>query len=333
MTVLFQNNILPIYDKYHLKCNSILVELFQQCNLACEFCCSIDESGKRATKFDKDTILSFIPLIKRTLPYADQSSKFGICVLGGELYQDRFDYSVYDTFYKQLNEITTGYNCFIYTFSNMIFNDRDRVYDLLSSNNIRLNASFDLVGRYPKQKYLEKAIDNILWFADRPIGDSLFNVCLIANRPNMENIINHGINLQYFDILYNHPNIAINFGDYLPVENKLQYIPDDKLIIEFYKHLYDHYPRVQDLQDLFHHKKKHRCNEIYITQTGVEQWHCSTLTNTYINYKNNFYNTLHCFQCPYFKQCAQMCYKSYYNRKACWKKVIYDRISNSNQIG
>ena len=327
MTVLFHNNVLPIFDQNHTKCNSIVVELFQHCNLKCDFCTLSSIPNNKVTKFNPDTILKFIPQIRKSLPYIDTTSKFGICVLGGELFQDQLDYSVYDQFFTQLEYITTGYDCFVEVASNMMFKDREKVLDLVSKHNITLNASFDLVGRFTKPNQIQRAFDNIVWFADHITTDKL-SVCFVAHRLNIESVLNNGENKQYFDKLYNHPNISITFGDYISIDDKPQYNVDDELILQFYQYMFDHYPNIQEIVGLSEDTPKRRCKEIHITQTGIDQGHCSVLANQHTHYKEQFFNNLECLNCDYFKKCSFMCYYGYHNLKACWKKILYNKLNN-----
>nr|DAE70007.1 MAG TPA: Radical SAM domain protein, CteA SAM binding, metalloprotein, SCIFF [Caudoviricetes sp.] len=323
-------NIIPILKQYNHKANSIMVELFQDCNLQCKFCGNCNNNDQHEYHFDEQKILSMVKDIEQCLPCMVEDGDFGISVLGGELFQDKYNYDVYDVFFEKVNHLIKPYSkARLYTFSNFLFKDAERVYKLLKKHNVYINASFDLVGRYTKPYMIPRVLSNIDFFKTRPIGNQQsLSVCITAHKPNIEAIMNKGQNYEAFERLYNDPLCSIVIGDYLPKKNVPEYSNNSQQLADFYLHLLDKYPKISNFISQQHiEKEDKRCNEIYITQRGVHECY-STLNDKHVfEYKKQFINEMHCLTCDHYAYCSKICYRAMAGMNVCWKKLIYNELN------
>ena len=327
-------DIIPILKKHNHKANSIMIELFQDCNLRCDFCGNCNSNDQHEYHFDEKAILKMIDDVAKCLPHMRDDGDFGISVLGGELFQDKYDYRIYDILFGELNNLLKDYpKSRLYTFSNFLFKDAERVYDLLNKHCVYINASFDLVGRYTKPYMVPRVLDNINFFKKRLFPDQKYlSVCVTAHRQNIEAIMHKGENYNTFVDLYNDPLCNIVIGEYLPVKSAPTYTNTAQMLADFYLYLFDNFPKISNFITQSHTESEDkRCNEIYITQRGIHECHSSLNNKHVFEYKKQFISKMHCFSCEYFSCCSKMCYRAIANMDVCWKKLIYDKMIKNNK--
>ena len=318
---------LDLLSHHPEKFNSILVYAFDDCNMACEFCITNAEHNKKV-KYNSETFFDYVEKIKKCMPLMRQDGRFGMTLIGGELFLPKIDISVYDSFFSKLRPIV-GDQCGFQIISNFLFDNPNDVLKLVKKHNIKLDLSFDLVGRYTKPYMIKKVIDNLTKILNYD-PEFKINVIMTNHVKNIQSIMNCGENFDVFLDLYNNPNVKIQLGEYIDMSLWLGHedvwAPSVDQCILFFKHLIDKYPHIKDVEQLKKNLQigclnEYRCGEIYISQTKIG--YC---TDDYLARRNKYIHNHMCWTCKYCKCCSFVCYKGCVDFDVCWKKEIYDYL-------
>lgn len=308
--------------------NSILIYAFDDCNMKCKFCITNAEHSKALVQYNHKTLFDYIEKVRKCLPLMRKDGKFGLTLIGGEIFLPKIDISIYDDFFTQLRPLV-GPNCQFQIISNFLFDKPNEVYALIKKHNIKLDLSFDLVGRYTKPYMVGKVLNNVY---DLLSQDKTYNVNVIMtnHNKNINSIMNHGENFDTFIELYSNPRVKIQLGEYIDMSlwlgSKDEWAPSVEQCVVFFKHLINNYPNIKDVQQLKTNLKlgkltEYRCGEIYISSNKIG--YC---TDDYIARRSKYTFSHACWMCKYFKCCSLVCYKGCVDFNICWKKEIHDYL-------
>ena len=300
----------------------IAIALFGECNLRCSFCV---DNLRFAAKCKPETFKYTIQLFEKAVKYT-QKSNIIVRIFGGELFQDKFDdsiYHAYDDFIKQIISILKdNYKQYsIEIASNLIHNKkRQQVLDLLTKHSIKLNGSFDLVGRFKSKKLARLFVENCQFYVQRNIP---IEIGFVASRENMHAIMHRGENIDIFEELYN--QYSIDFDYYSPNSHDTRQITEEELS-EFILYCYKHYPKLDNIQLLINSYKRqstevYPCPGILIAQNKLIYSCCNfeEASKTYIKNKQ-------CFACPHLNYCPHPCIRLMSGHKGCHVKALFDYL-------
>jgi sulfatase maturation enzyme AslB (radical SAM superfamily) len=318
---------IKIYNRRQLPGDSdrleIIVSLFTECNLKCEFC---GDRYRQLEKPSKQGINLRISHIK-TVVHRLHPKHIDFKIFGGELFQDKYNddiFSMYDMFIGEVvricNDAGITYNLDIST--NAVYKQIDRVISFLKKWNIAVRCSYDVEGRFTKQYQKDLYFRNIALFKSAGIETSIA-VILTSQLVDVVTNSNNPLHEEW-DFLYNTYNISVDYYDpidLLPEEGiskQHDHAPDKYLLNEkqhydFLIYCLDHYPQIELVREFTvnfqsnSRQCKHCIHGVAIT-TNI-YWECCDL------YKISciFVNKKKCFQCKYFNICPGTCNRIFYN--------------------
>ena len=314
-------------------CNDVALMLLGKCNLDCEFCLNkIEESNYHKflnQDFDADLILKYLDSLKVFKEHIMDQHDINLTLFGGELFQDRYDYTIYDQLLTGIEEIFA--DCIDSTslsiFSNFLFKDCNRVVELLNKHadkiDITLTMSFDLVGRYTKPYMIPRVLQNYQFLHDHCLVKP--KVTITGHRLNMEAIMNHGENFETFLKLYNDPKTTITFSNYINNPHAQHYKIDGKLLETFWLYMLKHYPKVSNIQGMLNpipREQSKGCHELIMIGDTLNR--CCNNVATYLN---DYQTKFGCLYCDYYQYCNEICYFSQHNLETCWRKTLFEEIN------
>lgn len=331
---------ITIYSKTQSKINSICLLLFSECNLACEFC---DETYYSSTKYDKTKMPLVVDYIEGIKDVIDDERPVQISMMGGEILQDKFDYTIYEEIISRVKEVLKDKKgVYFNIITNALFRNVQRVIDLLDHTGATITVSTDVCGRYTKPYMIPRVLSNIEALTKAGHKPS---IAMVATKPAIYSIINDTPEAELFKKLYN-DGYFIEFGQYDPRPHATsatrqhkdegdryeKYYATTDEIVDFYKVCYKKYPKVAEIISfknalISREKKRLHCNETWISYwTGPV--YCSD--NFYCT-KMKFLNNL-CTTCKFFSFCNGLCFGSNEIEQRCWKKEVLEYIAEQENI-
>jgi hypothetical protein len=304
-----------VIDRKVIDYAEIVVCLFDHCNLRCAFCPQHHDDLLGASR---DEILAKVPGIVNWINNNTRSKYFKIHIMGGEVFEDIFIeqgfIEIYQDFIDQIkNSVPKEKHVEINFITNLVFQKHQTVLDFLNINNLKVSTSYDPRGRFTAQQF-ETFKNNIEIFKDYI---SMFSV--VTTRQNIEAVIKGD---SYFDYLYQ--NFVCDWDSFIPAiaETAEAMMPSEQELLNFYKHLVDHYPDCINIEYFTGNEKENhmsctRGNSYTILRDGSMPGGCSgavflkdaetkNLESTIILHK--FFDTYDCFSCEYFKKCPFTCF-------------------------
>ena len=227
------------YDPHHF---TLICELFNACNLNCDFC--VKRSSHQDTTTDINYITHILPeSLKNTiLPELVERdvNKLLFNIYGGEIFMDSLSDEYFEA-YKYLAEVFEDMvldklpNCHVEfaTVTNATFKKKERVLKFLEETNGLTNISYDPEGRYLSEEQKELARENTKFFIDH---DKVSMVTATITKPTIEAIITEKDT--FLQDLPKH--ILFDLSYYLPmnVDNE-KLTPSDDDMFRFFKYLLD----------------------------------------------------------------------------------------------
>lgn len=221
------------YDPKHY---TLICELFNACNMNCEFC--VKHVSKPDLSISKDYILNKLPydLEKNILPELRHRkvSTLLFNLYGGELFMPYCIENNFLKYYETLvNKVRDKFsfieNIHVNFVSNGLFYGYENdIKQLLLRLNARLNISFDPVGRYKSDTQRDevlKVIEKMKPFIDL--------ITFTITKPNIDKIISE-------DIFSKFKDYQIDLSYYLPLNNNNERLmPSDENMERFYDYIID----------------------------------------------------------------------------------------------
>jgi organic radical activating enzyme len=310
----------------------IIVTLFELCNLSCLFCPQ-DHSSIEGI----DTIVSKIDQIKSVIDTLLKKGKkdFSIHLMGGELFSDELDDSVFEDYKTLIDSINTycieqNIPVNISVVSNLVWKKKNRVKQFLADTNVSIMTSYDPSGRFDKNS-LEIFKENVVEFKD-----NIVTVNVIITKPTIDKFLKNQI--PFFDYLYE--NFSVYFDQYGPEKNQKFLMATDIQVRDFMIYLVDHWPRVLPVQDYFSKTKSQMtCMDTHTVMPAGKWGGCGQFEQIdkvipiKLVTEQSWLDGYNCLECEHFNRCSLGCFMSNHVRdmrtqKECWLKEVYDYVDN-----
>lgn len=330
--------------KKHSNSAEIEVHLFENCNMACAFCCQ-DHKDEGLTPEGYATklamVLSFIEAKEKNW------DSFSVNLMGGELFQDSLGddyYENYHNFIVAIAEKLAGKRASFCITTNLVFQKCERVWALIkglneSGINLRLATSYDFVARgwTPVQKgYFVKNLDIF--------KEALDSVSITLHALSIRKMVSEKDPL--FEDLYK--RFEVNFDWYIPdLKNDRLFHPSDKECKEALIFLAKNYPECHPVKDYVQNGlNKIQCcsNSRIIVSANNKYSNCQYMDYEQKNFKTplNRHSTVGmfekfsteqgCLACEHFDRCGFYCWVSadYLHRKkdteSCFLSEFFDEV-------
>ena len=334
--------------------------LHTRCNLRCKFCFETKSGGIR-----EDSQLS-IPFIRR-LPSEIKTTilptmhkydirYFNMNIMGGELFSDDIPdeiFKEYETFCKELIRLfeVEDIQVKFTAVSNGIYENYNRITDLLQKFNMRIILSYDPVDRFSCDRQKEMWFNTYHTF--RNCGIKTLVSTLLTKRIMHE----YMYGAPFFE--YIEKDVFIDTNIYVPRLDYQEYLPSDDDIYNFYKWCIDHgFFNLSDINNIM--SRQPVCNQewFFVFQENHRPMLSDCLEGGVIpkdQYYGSFWNKIKmddsnclkykkpcgilkrgCFYCEYFDSCTEMCWTQilfqHYELNECPIKRIYQYMENNSQI-
>lgn len=288
--------------------------VFSKCDLECEYCQNRVEYNNDLHTHLEDTYQS----VKKYIENYSHNT-INITYNGTEMFNSRFDKHTQDTicdYFQKIDTIIRDKNIEpSYTIvTNLMAND----YGLVCLNYlkyrycVRIITSYDMVGRFTDQEE-ERFLHNL-----EKLGvDSIYTV---AHKKNIEYLYNKK-GLDTWNYLYNTYNIELL--DYIDI-GVSGYSVSETDVVEFYKWLYDYYPKiVRKYLDNVTNFYEDCSNCVEIVGKDIVYKRCN-ISDKYQNFVEKF----GCFYCKYFGNCCRPCVCS--TKDVCLYREVRNYVEKSN---
>ena len=131
----------------------IIISAFTECNMACTFCGDRLRLKEKPTKQGFDSRLQML----EANPSLHKRRYNQYKVFGGELFQDKYDdsiYSLYDYFLQSLYSLCASKTIKLSISTNLVCSNLERPLRFLHKYKPDIRCSFDFSGRFTKQRQL-----------------------------------------------------------------------------------------------------------------------------------------------------------------------------------
>jgi hypothetical protein len=304
----------------------IIVCLFDHCNMTCVFCPQEHDSKLGASR---DEIMSKVPSIVNWINENSRSTYFKLHLMGGELFQDEWVDAGFLDHYQDFidairNAVPADKHLVPNFVTNLVFERTDAVKAFLDKNSLKVSSSYDPKGRFNGSQFavfkrnVEIFKPNVEMFS------------IVLTRQNMRAVINGD---EYFDYLYQ--NFTTDWDSLIPAIEGVSetLMPKESEMLEFYKHLVDHYPKCLNItyftEPSYNNKMScTRGNNFTVMRDGSIPNGCSGAVLIREGASKDtwspiivqkFFDQYNCFECEYFKTCSFTCFI-----KNDYKKIVRD---------
>lgn len=313
--------------EHELTEQEIVVSLFTDCNIRCSFCADRDRP------LSKPTAQLFEQRIRqlREVLTMSRSPVVALKVFGGELFQDKYDdsiFALYDQWMTKATKIieSQGRSWTIHFSSNLLFRKFERVASFLNKwGSVR--GSFDLEGRFSKPWMPELYVENMDRLHEQGIGVS---TATVMTKQNMRNIMHHGPNFGPWLQLYEKYPMHFDYyddWDFIPHECGSEKTepqdakPTEREVADFLLFLYKNYPKTLNIQSLLSDKRSYHCSHGFVVGERVS-YECCALDLVF----SQFLKNKRCFCCPHFQRCGFTCTRIFADGDFCHIRYFYDNL-------
>lgn len=315
-----------IIDSKVIDYAEIVVCLFDHCNLTCVFCPQEHDSKLGASR---EEILSKVPDIVKWINANNRSTYFKLHIMGGELFQDEWVNAGFLSHYQELidqirKEVSANKELYFNFITNLVFECTDEVKAFLDKNSLKVSSSYDSKGRFNASQFkvFQRNVEIFKSYIE------MFSIVL--TKQNMRAVINGD---KYFDYLYQ--NFNTDWDSFIPAieSTNESMMPKESEMLEFYKHLVDHYPKCLNITYFTEPSENNkmsctRGNNFTVLRDGPVPNGCSgsvflkdastkDVWSPIIVEK--FIEQYNCLECEYFKTCSFTCFI-----KNDYKKIVRD---------
>lgn len=299
------------------------LHLFEYCNLRCAFCWQDHENRIGIN----NVIDKLIPIEKFLKSESRNSVIFN--AMGGEVFAPEiFDNTLLQAYkdlslgIKQLG-IKYNKNVKVNWVTNLVTNKYSLIEELLAySKEIELHAqlvtSYDPRGRFNVNDFMQFK-HSMNYF-----GDRITCISMLLNKPSIEYLLKDKDN--YFKELYNSGKY-IYFDYYSPDSSAEHQMPSDELLLRFFKHLIDNYPKVDPIKSWLENDKNYiSCRTSKLVLADGTMCNCGNLVQDEqviklyktplkpmdnSDIENNFLEKYDCVSCEYLNRCSLGCFMNH----------------------
>lgn len=327
----------------------LIVYLFEHCNLACQFCPQNHDST-----FGMDAIRDKITNVKLALDSIQIKGKTSckVNIMGGELFSDFVEdkyFEDYKFLIEKIREHSAEINLpvKIHISTNLVWSDRERVKKLLDEAKIPLFVSYDPAGRF-NTSTLKIFYENVKYFKDY-----ILQIGCVMTKPSMQKIMSK--NAPHFDELYENFDMFFDTFSMITGLDGEFLSPKDVELREFYKFMWDNYPKAEPFAELSYTGQNHMscmqtmnvmtdnsittcgAHEIgvtpYIDNKGVQTREVMSPMEDLVETK--WFDDYNCLMCPHMQRCSFSCFLNNHMSKMrtqeeCWLKEVYDYVDQKS---
>ena len=281
---------------------------FVDCNMCCSFCHEKKLRFRQTEKVTLDLIKNrnrqFLQSLKESIKTI-KPNKIKMSFMGGELFQDKFSDDItceYQVLFEAIK--TLGISTEIVLITNLQYKKIERLLSLIdflkTFADISVQVSFDLHGRFTKEKQIERFFENLykLPKENTQISMVLHRVAIVTIIQNVPNKM-----LGLFKRLYNEGFEILTIQYYNNIKSTPYYEVSEKDIVDCYHYLIDHYPNLPEIKHLIHRATSHET----VIKVPQKVFSLSVICGKiklrdYSEKENNFLNS-HCLTCEHNDYC------------------------------
>jgi radical SAM protein with 4Fe4S-binding SPASM domain len=320
----------------------IIVTLFELCNLSCLFC-----NQDHTSMLGIDIVIDKIEQIKQAIAELQKNKNkksFSVNIMGGEIFDDRLDDSVFNDYrllVKLIKEyaISQSIDIEVRFVTNFIWKKHNRVRELVNDTNCWIGTSYDPAGRFNKETF-EIFQNNVTEFTDR-----INSINVIMTKQNIDRFIKNQI--PFFDYIYNHFDIYFDY--YTPERNVNILLPTDVELRDFNIHILDNWPNCYPFKNYkLKQKNNMTCMDTYTIMPTGSYGKCDILLTSSLpknvipikivpvtkqELEEKWFSDYNCLECHHFERCSLGCFLSNHIKDArtqtdCWLKEVYDYVDS-----
>jgi hypothetical protein len=310
----------------------IIVILFEFCDLSCLFC-----NQDHNSIFGIDTITQKIDSIKSSIDTLTLKGKteFAIHIMGGEVFSDKLNDSVFDDYEKLTNLIrkycqSKNIPVKVSFVTNFVWNKKERVKKFLDKTGVEVMSSYDPAGRF------NTATFDVFKRNIKEFKNYVTTVSVVITKPTIEKFVKKQV--PFFDYLYK--NFLVFFDYYGPEKNSEFLMPRDTEVRDFMKFMVDHWPNTAPIRDFFSKtKNKMTCMDTFTIMPSGQWGGCGQFERIEkvmpikLLTEQEWFDSYNCFECEHFQRCSLGCFMSNHvkdmrTQEECWMKEVYDYVDS-----
>lgn len=318
----------PIYpDNFTSRylANNLDIEItpFTACNLNCPFC---DNMFMHAD-YDPQWFEWSIESLAHLIPHSDAKS-ISVTIAGGEIMHDRyFDYQLWDKWFGNLVALLVDKQYTISVITNLITHKIDQLIDLQKKYKFTISSSFDLEGRFTKQKQVDLFLSNLQLLDNTNIDCELV---MIAHKRNINALKdpNHWLYGTFLQLYKTHTIVIDQYND----RNKLpDYNVSDEQLVDFFKWILINFPNIHGFEKFYNRSitKAGNCdkNTIDLLPFSV-RWSCCDKKKQFSRLVDKF----GCLTCPHIDYCVPDCPTDALKHNVCINRLMYDYVETTEKF-
>lgn len=311
-------NFINQYDDTNNMRSQIMISLFGECNMKCDFCFQ-RHSCYNDVKMTTNNINKVLNDFENVIAAHNFAPHISVSVIGGELFQSKFQRSYWKQLKNFFDSIKTilerrKISSTISVTTNAMFINDDVIGIIKDLDKVCL--SYDLVGRFKSSNQL------LLWHNNlnklNEILDKKPIVEIISHKPNIESILNDD---PHWKSIYSANLVEFNF-----LENgkgTLWEVTEQDLFTLFAFCL-EHYPKIINVQYLINRyltkSKSRTCSHGIIITPQTIKMHCC---NRHQCYQQTIINK-QCLNCKHWHYCGQTCFREFSTNSECYIRNFFD---------
>lgn len=307
----------PILEKKRSGSGELFVNLFEWCNLNCEFCWQ-DHNDWTGIELIKERAFDILKASEQ-----ESDSHIIINLMGGELFTDKIPDEIFEDYFQMVKIIKEKFpenkSFTINWVTNLVYHNTDRVIQLLNRLEgiqvfSKLTTSFDFHGRF-KPTTAKLFRKNIL-----ALKDYVGTVSVVLTAPNINELLKN--NNELFEELYQN-DFQFYFDYYSPETNHERMLPTELELQKAFSFLIDHYPNVSPVNAWIKNEKNSMtCQSSAIVGHQGIRGKCRSLVDDQVFSKlksedgkesnlgmeERFVSKYNCIQCEYYQRCGLGCF-------------------------
>ncbi len=331
------NHIIDTSKRSHT--GEIIVTLFEYCDLSCVFCSQNHDStlGIHSIPEKIEQVRYAISELKKK-----GKSSFSINIMGGEVFSDGLNDSIFDHYAQLVSEIQQfadfhNFEVQVSFTTNFIWTKRQRVKDFLKKTKVKLLTSYDPSGRF-NSKTLLVFNENVIEFASH-----IRSVNCIMTRTNIDKFLQNQI--PFFSYLYQ--NFPIYFDYYTPEKNMSKLLPRDVDLRDFMIYMSTHWPECFPFCNFrLRLKQNMSCMDTLTVLPDSSFGGCTLLLGNVgalasvpskSLLEQEWFDDYKCLECQHFDRCSFGCFLSNHikdarTQKECWLSEVYNHIDGLSPV-
>jgi radical SAM protein with 4Fe4S-binding SPASM domain len=330
----------PIIEQKKSDNGELFVNLFEWCNLNCDFCWQ-DHNSWNGIETIVERSVDIIHAIKSA-----KEPHFVVNLMGGELFADKIPDSIIKDYHKLVSEVVSNLpiskSIEINWVTNLVFHKLERLQELvIKTRNLgvqsRITTSFDFTGRF------KEASRNLFLKNLKTLKSEASTISVVLTKPNIEKmLLNDDI---IFKNLYS-SGFNFYFDYYSPEKNFELMLPDDVLLQKGLLFLLENYPKVNPINSWINNDKNHMScqSSIVIDHDGIKgkcrslvplniKDKLKSLSDDHINneMEDRFSKKYDCITCEFYNKCGMGCFlqhdfQNFENLDECLYKEVFRSI-------